>query len=211
MKTRRNKLRHRKSVEAAWLSKAVVAMRTASRRDGVVVPVLVASAIIVIGVAGLGAASAAGPSFPDGVVDAGTLDDLGRAVRASASAAPADAAPQLALAYAESLTVGPLTQAAIDPIRRSYQLEPLGPDATFWRLGFVFNHWTAMPDDIRRSAKEELRAAFPRHGWAMRGLPDTITDPSGRMVSVLLFEQLRASQSLAANSSEGLDRSPHSR
>ncbi len=122
---------------------------------------------------------------------AAAVEQAMRRVADEARAAPADSGPLLRRAYLESLGGKPFKAAAV---RRSYALEPLGPDATAWRLRFVFEHWSDAPPDVRESALDELAAAFPRHGWAMRGLPDTIHDPTGRMAASLSFARLRATQ-----------------
>lgn len=107
---------------------------------------------------------------------------------------PADAAPALRRAYTERQTAGRLNKGAVDALRRSYALEPLGPDATAWRLRFVFDNWSDAPRDLQRSALLELETAFPRHGWAMRHLPQSVADPAGRMIANLTFHRLRAEQ-----------------
>lgn len=117
-----------------------------------------------------------------------------RHVERETQAAPAASGPLLRRAYLESLGARPFDAAAAEAVRRSYAVEPLGPDATAWRLRFVFEHWSAAPADVRASALSELDAAFPRHGWAMRGLPDAVQDPTGRMAARLSFARLRAKQ-----------------
>lgn len=107
---------------------------------------------------------------------------------------PADATVALQQGYVESLRPGPLSRATVEALRKSYVIEPLGPDVSAWRLRFIFDHWSAMPQDLRDRALTELSAAFPRHGWAMRDLSQSITDPAGRMVARLMFDRLRAAQ-----------------
>lgn len=153
--------------------------------------------------------------LPSRLKDAEMRDRLLLSVARAATGAPADAGPQLARVYLETGEKGAFPSTAVEALRRSYQLEPLGPDATQWRLRFIFDHWTVMPSDLRSSAQKELRAAFPRHGWAMRDLPGEVFDPSGRMVATLLFETLRIEQTARTidaertHSSRAPDRSTH--
>lgn len=154
--------------------------------------VLALSRPLVLQPPGLPERGAGGRPSPDQAVERAL-----RRVEREARAAPADSGPLLRRAYLESLSARPFDASVAEAVRRSYVVEPLGPDATAWRLRFVFEHWSAAPGDVRASALEELRAAYPRHGWAMRGLPDTIQDPTGRMAASLSFARLRAIQAAA--------------
>lgn len=153
--------------------------------------VLALSRPLVLQPPGLPERGAGGPSSNQAV------EQALRRVEREAWAAPADSGPLLRRAYLESLSARPFDASVAEAVRRSYAVEPLGPDATAWRLRFVFEHWSATPGDVRASALEELGAAFPRHGWAMRGLPDSIQDPTGRMAASLSFARLRAMQAAA--------------
>gem|GEM_PF-1608503 len=170
-------------------------VRAAASRDGWGVPLC---ALCALGAARLAAVTllrTSPPELPRQARDGPALDALASKLAWQAQWAPASAGPELSRAYVESLRRPALSEAAIAAIRQSYRIEPFGPDATAWRLRFVFEHWGGLPPDVRESATAELAAAFPRHGWAMRGLPDTVSDPSGRMVAALLFDRMRASQS----------------
>lgn len=170
-------------------------VKAAASRDGWGVPICALCALGAVGFATMALLLTSSPELPRRAVDVQTLDGLASKLAWQSRWAPADAGPELSRAYVESLRSPALSETAIAAIRRSYHIEPFGPDATAWRLRFIFEHWTAMPSDVRQSATAELAAAFPRHGWAMRGLPDTVSDPSGRMVATLLFDRMRASQS----------------
>jgi len=199
MDARHHKPRRVKSRPRRLLGNAAGLVRAANRRDGLGAAVWVVVAIGAIGVGGLAAMSRAGPALPSRPAGATALERSFREVEAEAVAAPADATPHLKRAYLENLRGRPADAAALNALRRSYALEPLGPDATAWRLRFVFNHWPTMPVDLRQKARTELAAAFPRHGWAMRELPQSVSDPTGRMVAVLMFEELRRAQAEAGN------------
>lgn len=175
-------------------------VRVAIVRDGVAVGAWVLLALIAIGAAGLAAAVQAGAALPSRIADAPTFERALASLERERSASLADAGPDLRRAYLEGLRAGPLNAAAIEALRRSYALEPLGPDASAWRLRFVFEHWTDLPHDLRDRARAELTTAFPRHGWAMRELPESIAEPRGRMVAMLMFEQLRLAQARGAAS-----------
>lgn len=197
MDARHHRSRRGKSRLRRFLGDAAGLVRAATRRDGFGAAVWVVIAIGAIGAGGLAAISRAGPALPSGAAEATAIARSLRNVEAEAVAAPADATPHLKRAYLEDLRGRPVNAVALNALRRSYALEPLGPDATVWRLRFVFNHWAAMPTDLRQKARTELAVAFPRHGWAMRELPQSVPDPTGRMVAVLMFEELRRAQAEA--------------
>lgn len=194
MSAREHRLRRRSRRPVRLLARLAQRVRSARRRDGAGVAVWVVIAIGAIGAGGLAAAGRTGAPLPSGAIDGPALASALREVGRRSVAAPADAAPHLERAYLEALRPGPLDAAALGALRRSYALEPLGPDASAWRLRFIFDHWPAIPADLRRQARAELAAAFPRHGWALRELPQSVSEPTGRMVAVLMFEQLRMAQ-----------------
>ena len=191
---RKTHSRRRSRTSERKVTRIVGLVRVAIARDGVGVGAWVLLALVGIGAAGLAAAVQAGAAPPSRIADAPTLERALAKVERERSALPADAEPDLRRAYLEGLRAGPLNAAAIEALRRSYALEPLGPDASSWRLRFVFEHWPDLPTDLRDRARAELTAAFPRHGWAMRELPESVASPQGRMVAVLMFEQLRLAE-----------------
>lgn len=109
---------------------------------------------------------------------------------------PGDASAWLRLAYIERARRTSLSMHAQALIMRSYELEPLGPELTRWRLSFLFENWNALSPSLRARAMAELSAVFPRHGWALRNLPASIQDPQGRMVAFMAFSRLRAEVNL---------------
>ncbi|MFN7110032.1 MAG: hypothetical protein ACK4M2_00220 [Brevundimonas sp.] len=192
------KTRRRVKRRAGLAAHALARIRAAARRDGVGPVIWAGGTLALAGVGLVALLQASPPALPSHRVDEATLNRLAVDLDRGAARTPADATPALQIAYLESLRPGPLSAVGAEALRRSYALEPLGPDATSWRLRFVFDHWPAMPADLRRLALAELKAAFPRHGWAMRELPQSVADPSGRMVAVLMFDRLRAAQAVPA-------------
>ena len=191
---RKTRSRRRSRTSERSVTRIVDLVRAAIARDGVGVGAWVLLALIAVGAGGLAAGVRAGGALPSRGMDASALRRALSDVERERWASPADAGPDLRRAYLEGLRDGSLNAAAIEALRRSYALEPFGPDASTWRLRFVFEHWPDMPPDLRERARAELTAAFPRHGWALRELPGSIADPKGRMVAILMFEQLRLAQ-----------------
>lgn len=105
---------------------------------------------------------------------------------------PSDAAAWLRLAYIDRIQHAPLSKQAQTRVMRSYELEPFGPELTRWRQTFLFNHWPALSPELRERSLSELSAVFPRHGWALRDIPDAVDDPQGRMAAFMAFSRLRA-------------------
>lgn len=91
----------------------------------------------------------------------------------------------LRLAYLEHERAGGFSPAVALAVRRSYDAAPYGPDDTPWRLTFLFDNWQAIGPELRASALSELRLARAHNGGALRGLPDSIRDPSGRLAATL--------------------------
>ena len=109
---------------------------------------------------------------------------------------PTDASAWLRLAYIDRMRRSPLSERAQAHVLRSYELEPLGPELTRWRLVFLFENWDSLSPSLQGKAMNELAAVFPRHGWALRELPSTIRDPRGRMVAFMAFSRLRTETDL---------------
>ena len=105
---------------------------------------------------------------------------------------PTDAAAWLRLAYIDRLQHAPLSAQAQAKVMRSYELEPYGPELTRWRQSFLFDNWPALSPELRERALSELSGVFPRHGWALRDIPDAVSNPRGRMVAFMAFSRLRA-------------------
>ena len=126
-------------------------------------------------------------------------EDLGQATRlteASIAQRPSDASAWLRLAYIDRARRSPLSERAQAQVLRSYELEPLGPELTRWRLSFLFENWDALSPSLQGKAMNELAAVFPRHGWALRDLPSTIRNPRGRMIAFMAFSRLRTEADL---------------
>lgn len=109
---------------------------------------------------------------------------------------PSDASAWLRLAYIDRTRHSPLSERAQAHVLRSYELEPLGPELTQWRLSFLFENWDALSPALQGKAMNELAAVFPRHGWALRDLPSTIRNPRGRMIAFIAFSRLRTETDL---------------
>lgn len=167
----------------------------AVRRNGVGSAILAGATFLICG-AGLGLEAFAEPqALPLSRPSPEQMRLLKRGVAGEARWMPADAASSLRLVYLDGLS-GSVTREGVVALRRSYALEPLGPDATRWRLEFIFNHWSALPSDVRTSAEAELGAAFPRHGWALRDIPGRVADPSGRLAAQLMLLKMRTNLSV---------------
>lgn len=126
-------------------------------------------------------------------------DDLGQATRLTErliAQRPTDASASLRLAYIDRVQHAPLSARAQAQVLRSYELEPLGPEMTRWRLTFLFENWDALSPSLRTKAMNELAAVFPRHGWALRDLPSTVQNPRGRMVAFMAFSRFRTEADL---------------
>ena len=173
-------------------------VRAAVRENGIGPAIWILMSFGAIAAGGLTARELSIPQFASPLAGPDRHAELSRKIDGSARLAPADAAPLLQRAYLERVSAGQANGPALLALRRSYELEPYGPDATVWRLRFTFDHWTTMPVDLRQHAIAELETAFPRHGWAMRSLPMSISDPTGRMAAALTFERLRIAQYQAA-------------
>lgn len=91
----------------------------------------------------------------------------------------------LRLAYIEHQKAGGFSPAVALAVRRSYDAAPYGPDDTPWRLTFLFDNWQAAGPELRKMALDELRLAKAHGGYALRGLPDSISDPDGRLAATL--------------------------
>lgn len=187
---RRERRRHRGVSRRS--SRLVVAMR----RNGIGAAILVCATFLLCGT-GLGLDALAEPlTLPSSRRSPEQMRALKRGVAAESRWTPADSASSLRLTYLDGLSGAP-TREGVVALRHSYALEPLGPDATRWRLEFIFNHWSALPPDVRASAEAELGAAFPRHGWALRDLPSRVTNPSGRLAAQMMLLKMRASLSIS--------------
>lgn len=115
---------------------------------------------------------------------------------------PTDAGAWLRLAYIDRLQHAPLSSQAQTRVIRSYDLEPFGPELTRWRQTFLFDNWPALSPELRERSLSELSAVFPRHGWALRDVPDAVEDPQGRMAAFMAFSRLRTEANLTGTTSQ---------
>lgn len=106
------------------------------------------------------------------------------------------------LAYIDRLQHTPLSRQAQIRVMRSYDLEPFGPELTRWRQTFLFDNWPALSPELRERSVSELSAVFPRHGWALRDVPDAVEDPQGRMAAFMAFSRLRTEANLTGTTSQ---------
>lgn len=109
---------------------------------------------------------------------------------------PADPTPWLTMAWIQASTSTTLTPSANAALLRSYQLAPLGPEVTLWRLAFIFDHWSSASPAVRASALRELRVVYPQKGWDIEALARTAVDPTGRMIATLASKRLRTIERL---------------
>ncbi|CAN5361227.1 hypothetical protein BH09PSE1_BH09PSE1_05110 [soil metagenome] len=100
------------------------------------------------------------------------------------------------LAWLEASAATGLGPAGNDALRRSYVLAPYGPEATLWRQGFVFDHWSSVPADIRIRALDEMSVVYSKKGWDLEELVKTVRDPSGRMIASMASRRLRTVERL---------------
>jgi hypothetical protein len=123
--------------------------------------------------------------------DAAAIEEARSRSQAILRSRPADAAALGRLAALEAASTAGLSQAALNYLVRSYEVAPLGPDVSPWRMQFAFDHWSELPPELRQKVMIELGALFPRHGWALRDMPNRISDPSGRLAAALAFDSHR--------------------
>lgn len=126
-----------------------------------------------------------------GAADAGAVSRINTLTEASLAHRPLDAAALLRLAYVASASEGGLDDRANDWVLRSYSVEPLGSEISFWRLGFIFDHWSTASPDVRRAALGEFRSIYPRRSWDLDALARTAADPQGRMTAMITARRLR--------------------
>ncbi len=119
------------------------------------------------------AKSMAATAPTDGVADAQTAIRL----------APARAENWMLLAYQYSRTDRGITPRVVAAVRQSYAVSPLAYEVTAYRLTFIFNAWTKMPQDVRELGRIEAR----QYGTTSKGLAflvqtvPTIVDPRAHL------------------------------
>jgi hypothetical protein len=125
---------------------------------------------------GLGAEARAHRAAEDGAVDAAALNQRVLEI------APAAARPWNRKAYLSGR--GGMTPETLDALRRSYTVAPFGPTDSDWRLTYLYENWSDLPVDLRRSARLEHRTLLAS-GRRLAVDPARIESPSGRTASAL--------------------------
>lgn len=95
--------------------------------------------------------------------------------------APATATAWLRLAYIDAQRPEGLNSEGLAALEQSYEVAPLGPDVSSWRLRFMFENWGQLTPGLRSHALDEMTVH-------VRGRPDrarrmVITDPAGRLAA----------------------------
>jgi hypothetical protein len=87
------------------------------------------------------------------------------------------------LAYQLSRVDNAMSSRVVGAIRKSYDVSPLAPGVSAYRLGFIFLAWPQMPQDIRSMARSEA-TQFGATGKGMMFLREnvsTIPDRQSRL------------------------------
>lgn len=126
-----------------------------------------------------------------GAADARVVRRIADLTAASLERRPLDAAALLRLAYVSSEAEDGLGVRANAWLLRSYAVEPLGSEITFWRLGFILDHWSTASPEVRSAALGEFTSVYPRRSWDMDALARTSLDPQGRMTAMITARRLR--------------------
>jgi len=115
-------------------------------------------------------------------LDRGRWSEAEAHARKAAALSPARAEIWLAQAYAVYMRDG-LTPEALKALETSYVAGPFDPDASLWRLRFVFDNWTGLTPGLRQDALRELDALWTRPYMPRRLeiMGDEIADPAGRI------------------------------
>ncbi|KAK0340804.1 hypothetical protein LTR94_028986, partial [Friedmanniomyces endolithicus] len=142
-------------------------LKRAWSRNGLILPCWVVSALALAACVAIAQDHAHPVALPAFALSDPVMAGLNQRLDWEADLSPADGAVFLRKVYLAGLSDKRPSADAIEALTRSYAVEPLGPDATYWRLTYVFNHWSDMPKPLRKAAADELKTAFPRHGWAM--------------------------------------------
>lgn len=109
---------------------------------------------------------------------------------ASLRQGPANPTAWLRLAFIDARGPGGLSAEGEQALVRSYAVAPYGPDDTPWRLVFAFDHWPRLDRSTRLLVLDELEVAMNRRHPGVRGLPDRISDPAGRLAATLTTQDV---------------------
>ena len=157
-------------------------------------PVMVAFGVMVCVACGLAAWQRAAPLsapslFPfsetwyDKSVAAATPAEGVTDAQMAVKLAPARAENWMLLAYQCSRADRGVSPRVISAVRQSYAVGPLTPEVSAYRLGFIFNAWPGLPQDIHELARSEAQEFGTTGGgflFLLRTAP-TIRDPQARL------------------------------
>ena len=96
-------------------------------------------------------------------------------------AAPMSTSALLRAVYLQTRTGTAPNAASLDALERSYSVAPFGPDASLWRLRFVFDHWSQVTPSLRKQALAELDVLSYHRGRVFK--TEDIVDPQGRFIA----------------------------
>jgi hypothetical protein len=118
------------------------------------------------------------------------LNAAERQTRWELALSPTTATAWLRLAYIDYWRHGRLTSAGLANLNRSYEIAPLGPDASAARMTLGFELWAQMTPDLRAQLLRELTAFRERDREAARAFAGRITNPNGRLVVGMAIAEL---------------------
>ena len=101
--------------------------------------------------------------------------------RAVLTVAPMSTPAWLRIAYLQTREGAAPNASTLDALERSYSVAPFGPDATLWRLRFIFDHWSQVTPSLQRQALAELDTLSYSRGKVFKAAD--VTDPQGRFVA----------------------------
>jgi hypothetical protein len=133
-------------------------------------------------------------------LDTPSLAEAERVTRQELAFGPARPAAWLRLAYIHRVRAGRLDETAIEALRSSYEVAPHDPEVYLWRTRFVFEHWSAMPADLRRAALDEVGrfySVYYRHHAAIERLAYDLREPNGRLALRLAIQGWEAQRRAA--------------
>lgn len=107
------------------------------------------------------------------------------------SQAPATASAWARLAYIDHVRGGRLSNEGLDYLDRTYEVAPLGPDITPWRVRFAYENWALLTPSLRRKAMEELRTYARYRGQLAHDLVVEIQSPPGRLAAAMMVSMGR--------------------
>jgi hypothetical protein len=123
----------------------------------------------------------------------GSLDVAAAEARQALAIAPYGNSPRLRLAYIDALQHGRLSPEGSRIFGQSYDLVPLDPDIATWRVAFGLEHWAELSPATRQAIQLEFTtfARFNSRDADMRGVPNTVKNPSGRLAVALWTRNLQ--------------------